>query len=345
MNFRSNPIGIDLGTSNVVIFQKGKGIIVREPSVVAMDKNTGNVVKVGSAARNMLGRTPGHIAAVHPIVGGVIADYELAAKMITEMVKTAVQGAIIKPHMIVSIPSGVTEVEERAVVQAVMEAGARRVYLIEEVRAAALGAHLPMNRPNGHLVVDIGGGTTDVGVVVSNEVAYSTSVKTAGIAFDRAIMDYIRRKYDFSIGENTAEEIKMTIGCVKRRDVPMKMVVHGRFNKKGYPNARVEISSDEICAALEPCVNQIFLAIEDVMEHITPELAADVIKNGITLTGGGSQIWGMDQLLADYLNTTCGRTDDADTCVAFGCGAALAWTANMNDGPINIARNRKMMGY
>ncbi len=345
MIFTSKDIGIDLGSSNVLIFQKDKGVVLREPSVVAMDKNTGHVIQVGSAARNMLGRTPGHVVAVHPIVGGAISDYELTAKMVTEMVKKVVKGSIVKPNMIVSVPSGVTEVEERAVVQAVMEAGARRVYLIEEVRAAALGAHLPMNRPTGYLVVDIGGGTTDVGVVVSNEVAYSTSIKVAGMAFDQAIMDYIRYKYHYTIGENTAEEIKMTIGCVLPRPSIMSMAVSGRNNKIGRYGEDLVVTSEDVRLALQPLVQQILDAIAYVINRVTPELASDVIKNGVTLTGGGSHIWGMDTLIADRFNTTCNLSDDADSCVARGCGAALAWTSNMNDGPINIARKRRMSEY
>lgn len=345
MLFTSKGIGIDLGTSNIVIFQKEKGIVLREPAVVAMDKNTGNVIKVGSAARNMLGRTPGHVAAVHPIVGGVISDYELTAKMITEMVKKGAKSSLIKPNMVVSVPSGITEVEERAVVQAIMEAGARRVYLIEEVRAAALGAHLPMNRPTGYMVVDIGGGTTDVGVIVSNEVAYSASIKVAGMAFDQAIIDYIREKYRFTIGETMAEEIKMTIGCVSPRPSLMTMVVSGRDNRKGYPQDDLEVTSEDIRIALEPCVRQILDVMAHVINRLSPELASDVIKNGITLTGGGSQIWGMDQLISARFQAECNLADDADSCVAYGCGTALNWTSNMNDGPINIARNRKMLDY
>ncbi len=367
MNLTSKAIGIDLGTSNVVIYQAGRGVVLREPTVVAMDKNTGHVIQVGSAARNMLGRTPGHVAAVRPLVGGVIADYELTAKMLTEMVKKIVKGSIIKPDMIVSVPSGVTEVEERAVVQAVMEAGAKRVYLIEEVRAAAIGARLETNSTTGHLVVDIGGGTTDVGVIVSNEVAYSASIKVAGMTFDQAIIDYIRNQYRFTIGENTAEEIKTTIGCVLPRPSLMTMSVAGRDNRMGrsqgelldyykrtgqtkdrvVKQAREEVlvNSEEIRMALEPYVSQILLVIQKVINHLSPELASDVIKNGITLTGGGSQLWGMDQLIANCFNTECNLADDADSCVAFGCGRAIDWTKNMNDGPINIARNRRMMDY
>ncbi len=369
MNLTSKAIGIDLGTSNVVIYQEGRGVVLREPTVVAMDKNTGNVVKVGSAARNMLGRTPGHIVAVRPLVGGVVADYELTAKMLTEMVKKIVKGSIIKPDMIVSVPSGVTEVEERAVVQAVMEAGAKRVYLMEEVRAAAIGARLDMSHATGHLVVDIGGGTTDIGVVVSNEVAYSSSIKVAGMAFDQAIMDYVQRKCQFTIGENTAEEIKTTIGCVLPRPSLMTMSVPGRDGKVGYSQgelldyydrtgqtktrtrdvkyARKEalVNSEEIRGALEPLVAQILVEIQKVINHVSPELASDVMRNGITLTGGGSQIWGMDQLIGSYFNTECNLADDADSCVAYGCGRAIGWTKNMNDGPINIARKRRMMDY
>ncbi len=369
MNLTSKAIGIDLGTSNVVIYQEGRGIVLREPTVVAMDKNTGDVVKVGSAARNMLGRTPGHIASVRPLVGGVVADYELTAKMLTEMVKKTVKGSLIKPDMIVSVPSGVTEVEERAVVQAVMEAGAKRVYLIEEVRAAAIGARLDMDPATGHLVVDIGGGTTDIGVIISNEVAYSSSLKVAGMTFDRAIMDYIRRQYAFSVGENTAEEIKTTIGCVYPRPSLMRMAVPGRDEMAGYSQGdlgnyfnrtaqsksrdkdkmqvreEIVITSEEIRAVLAPYVSQILEEIEKVINRVSPELASDAVKNGITLTGGGSQIWGMNQVIADYFQTECHTADEADSCVAYGCGRAIGWTKNMNDGPINIARNRRMMEY
>lgn len=200
----SKDLGIDLGTSNVLIYAAGKGIVLREPAVIALDKNTGKVLQVGAAARNMLGRTPGNVVAIHPLQDGVISDYELTAKMLTEMIRKVVKYAVVKPRMIVSVPSGVTEVEERAVIQAAMEAGARRVYLIEEPLAAALGAQLDISSPEGHMIVDIGGGTTDIGVLTMNGVAFSDSVKVAGNDFDEAIIKYVRRHFGVVIGNNAA---------------------------------------------------------------------------------------------------------------------------------------------
>ncbi|MBP3412240.1 MAG: rod shape-determining protein [Oscillospiraceae bacterium] len=344
MLFMSKDIGVDLGTSNVLIYQQGRGIVLREPAVVAMDKNTGRVLQVGAAARNMLGRTPGHVTAVHPLTDGAISDYELTAKMLTEMIKRITKGAIVKPRMIVSIPSGVTEVEERAVIQAAMEAGARRVYLIEEVRAAALGAQIDMDRAEGHMVVDIGGGTTDIGVLTMNEVAYSASLKVAGMTFDEAIIRFVRKNLGIAIGENTAEEIKLTIGCVKPRPNLQSMRVTGRDIRTGLAKD-FEITSDHVLEALRRPVRQIVEKVVDVMDCVTPELAADVTKNGVVLTGGSSQLWGMDQLIAERLNTECILADDADSCVAYGCGRALSWMNHMTEGPINIARQRKMKDY
>jgi rod shape-determining protein MreB len=340
----SKDIGVDLGTSNVLIYQQGKGIVLREPSVVAMDRNTGRVLKVGAEARNMLGRTPGHITAVHPLTDGAISDYELTAAMLSEMVKRVVKGAIIKPRVVISIPSGVTEVEERAVIQAAMEAGARRVYLIEEVRAAALGARINMDNPEGHMVVDIGGGTTDIGILSMNEVVYSASLKVAGMSFDEAIIRYVRKTFGVSIGENTAEEIKLSIGCVKERSTRRNMIVMGRDIRTGLAK-EIDLHSDHIYEALRRPARQIIEKIVDVLDCVTPELAADVIRNGVILTGGSGQIWGMDQLIADRLQTTCTLADDADFCVAYGCGKSLEWMNHMTEGPINISRRRKMQGY
>ncbi len=344
MKIYSKDIGIDLGTSNVIIYQQGKGIALREPAVVAMDRTTGRVLEVGAAARNMLGRTPGHITAVHPLKDGAISDYELTVQMLSEMFKRVVKGSIIKPRVVVSIPSGVTEVEERAVIQAVMEAGARRVYLIEEVRAAALGAQVDMNDPEGHMVVDIGGGTTDIGVLTMNEVAYSSSLKVAGMSFDEAIIRHIRKHEGIAIGENTAEEIKLTIGCVMQRPTIQSMTVTGRDIRTGLAKT-IEIHSDYVLEALRRPARQIVERIADVLDHVTPELAADVAKNGIILTGGSGQIWGMDHLIAERMNMNCTLADDSDFCVAYGCGKSLQWMNHMTEGPININRRRKMRGY
>ena len=229
-------IGIDLGTANVLCYEEGRGIVLREPSVVAVDKNTGKVLQVGAAARNMLGRTPGNIVAVRPLRDGVISDYEMTEKMLEQFLKKINRFTLVKPRVIVSVPSGITEVEERAVIQAAMEAGARRVYLIEEPFAAALGAKLPISGPEGQMVVDIGGGTTDIAVLCLNGIATSSSIKIAGDTFDEAVVAYMRKRYGMLIGLNTAEEVKITIGCVYERPQEVSMLVKGRDAKTGLPN-------------------------------------------------------------------------------------------------------------
>ena len=335
----SKDLGIDLGTSNVLIYASGKGILLREPSVIALDKNTGKVLKVGAAARNMLGRTPGNVVAVHPLRDGVISDYELTAKMLTEMIGRILKHAVIKPRVSVSVPSGVTEVEERAVIQAAMEAGARRVYLIEEPLAAALGAGLDITAPDGHMVVDIGGGTTDIGVLTMNGIALSASVRTAGMEFDDAIVRYVRKRYALLIGENTAEDAKLAIGCVMPRPEPLSMRIKGRDLKTGLPR-EADLTSEDIMEALKRPARTITDQVLEVLEQTPPELVADIARNGIVLTGGGSRIYGMDRLLCERTEINCMLADDADSCVAYGCGKSLAWMNHMQEGTINIARKR-----
>ncbi len=335
----SRDLGIDLGTSNVLIYAAGKGIVLREPAVIALDKNTGKVLQVGAAARNMLGRTPGNVVAIHPLQDGVISDYELTAKMLTEMVTRVVKHAVIKPRMIVSVPSCITEVEERAVIQAVMEAGARRVCLIEEPLAAGLGAQMDISAPEGRMVVDIGGGTTDIGVLTMNGVNYSDSIKVAGITFDEAIMKYVRRHFGVIIGGNTAEDIKLTVGCIMPRPEALTMTVKGRDLKTGLAR-EVQISSEDVMEALKRPARQIADKVLDVLEMTTPELVADISKNGIVLTGGASQLYGMDRLIEERTEIHCMLADDADSCVAYGCGKSIAWMNHMQEGTINIARRR-----
>ena len=335
----SKDLGIDLGTSNVLIYAAGKGVVLREPAVIALDKNTGKVLQVGAAARNMLGRTPGNVVAIHPLQDGVISDYELTARMLMEMIRRVMKHAVVKPRMIVSVPSSITEVEERAVIQAAMEAGARRVYLIEAPLAAALGAQLDINAPEGRMVVDIGGGTTDIGVLTMNGVAQSSSVKVAGMEFDEAIIKYVRRHFGVVIGKNTAEEIKLSIGCVLPRPETQTMTVKGRDLKTGLAR-EFTVSSEEIMEALKRPARQITDKVLDVLEQTTPELVADISKNGIVLTGGGSQIYGMDALLHERTEIKCMLADDADSCVAYGCGRSLAWMNHMQEDTINIARRR-----
>ena len=341
--FFSHDLGVDLGTSNILINVDGKGIVIREPSVVAVDKNTGKVLQVGSAARNMLGRTPGNVAAMHPLKDGVISDHEMTVKMLQILFQKATKASLFtpKPRVVICVPSGVTEVEERTVINAAIEAGARRVYLIEEPLAAGLGAGLEIAGPNGHLVVDIGGGTTDIAVLTMNGVAVSSSTELAGIAFDEAIARYVRRKNGVIIGETTAEDVKIQIGCVYPRQEDVSMLVKGRDAKTGVPR-EVTLLSSEICGVLHRMGRQIADEVLSVLEDTSPELVGDIAHNGITLTGGGSQIAGMDRLLSEHIGIGCTVADDPDSCVAYGCGKSLSWINHMSEGPINIARKRIM---
>lgn len=337
----SRDLGIDLGTANTRIYASGRGIVLREPSVVAVDKNTGKTLAVGSAARNMLGRTPGNIVALRPIQGGVISDYDMTAKMLGYFLKKIIRYSLVKPRVVVSVPSGISEVEERAVIQAAMEAGARRVYLIEGPLAAALGANLDVSGPSGHLVVDIGGGTTDIGVLSVSGVAASSSIKVAGDALDEAIIKFVRRRFGVVIGVNTAEEIKTNVGCVVERDEEVRMLSKGRDLKTGLAR-EFTVTSTDMLEALKRPVRQITDEVLAVLEQTSPELVADISKNGIVLTGGGSQLFGMTQLLSERTEIACTTADDADSCVAFGCGKSLQWMNLMQEGTLNLARKRLM---
>ena len=335
----SRDLGIDLGTANVLVYAEGQGIVLREPSVVAIDKVSGRVLQVGAAARNMLGRTPGNVVAVRPLRQGVISDYEMTEKMLSQFLKKIIRYSLIKPRVVVCVPSGITEVEERAVIQAAMEAGARRVYLIEEPFAAALGAGLDLSGPNGHMVVDIGGGTTDIAVLSLNDIAVSSSMKIAGDTFDEAIVTYIRRRHGLAIGLTTAEEIKITVGCVTARPEEVSMTVKGRDVKTGLPRD-VLITSSEMLELLSRPARLIVDEILNVLELSSPELVADVSKNGIVLTGGGSLIWGMDRIIHERTEIPCMVADNAESCVALGCGKSLNWINSMQEGTINIARRK-----
>ena len=341
MQLFSNDLGVDLGTSNVLIYVENKGVVIREPSVVAVDRNSGKILQVGSAAKNMLGRTPGNVVAMHPLRDGVISDHEMTVKMLQILFRSVGQTNFLtpKPRVIISVPSGVTEVEERTVINAAIEAGARRVYLIEEPLAAALGVNMDLNGPNGHMVVDMGGGTTDIAVLSMNDVAVSSSIKIAGLAFDDAIARYIRRKHGVIIGQNTAEEIKISIGCVYPRQEDLSVVAKGRDAKNGTPR-QIELFSSEIYQVLSRPAKLIADEVLSVMEDASPELVGDIAENGIILTGGSSQIWGMDLLLSERTGIKCSVADDPESCVAFGCGKSLSWITHMNEGPINIARKR-----
>lgn len=345
MNFQffTNDLGVDLGTSNVLIYADGKGLVVREPSVVAVDRNTGKILQVGAAARNMLNRTPGNVVAMKPLKDGIISDHEMTVKMLQDMFKTATKASIFtpKPRVVISVPSGVSEVEERSVINAAIEAGARRVFLIEEPLAAALGAGLDIKGPSGHMVVDVGGGTTDIAVLSMNGVAVSSSLKIAGDYFDDSIVRYVRRQYGVIIGQVTAEEVKIQIGQVFPRHEEMSMNVKGRDAKTGMPK-NVALTSTEIYDVLRRPARMIADEVLSVMEQTSPELVSDISENGITLTGGCSQVWGFAELLYERTGIPCILADDPDSCTAYGCGKSLAWINHMQEGPINIARRRMM---
>ena len=339
----SNDLGIDLGNSNVLIYADGNGLVVREPSVVAVDKNTGKILQVGASARNMLGRTPGNVVAMKPLRDGIISDHEMTVRMLSAMFKSATTASMFapKPRVVISVPNGVTEVEERSVINAAIEAGARRVYLIEEPLAAALGAGLDIKDAKGHMVVDIGGGTTDIAVLSMNGVAVSSSLKVAGDAFDEAIARYVRRQHGLVIGEVTAETVKIQLGQVYPRSDERSMNIKGRDAKTGMPKV-ITLVASEIYEVLRRPARQIADEVMAVLEQTSPELVSDISENGITLTGGCSQIWGMDALLAERTGIHCIVADDPDSCVAYGCGKSLAWINHMQEGPINIARKRMM---
>ena len=342
-NLFSYDLGIDLGTANVLIYVDGKGIVVREPSVVAMDKNSGAVLQVGSAARNMLGRTPGNVVAMHPLKDGVISDHEMTVKMLQNLYRKASTASLFmpKPRVVISVPSGVTEVEERTVINAAVDAGARRVYLIEEPLAAALGAGVDIHGPKGQMVVDMGCGTTDIAVLTLTGVAVSSSIKIAGSAFDEAIARYVRREHSMVIGQATAEDIKIRIGCVYARPENVSMSVKGRDAKTGMPR-EIVLTSADVFQPLNRLARQIADEVLSVLEETSPELVSDIAENGITLTGGGSQLWGMAELIQGRTGIRCTLADDPDSCVVYGCGKSLSWINHMKEGPINIARKRIM---
>ena len=335
-------IGIDLGTASVLVYVKGKGIVLNEPSVVAIDKNSGKLLKVGADAQAMLGRTPGNIVAIRPLRDGVISDYDMTERMLKEFIRKISGGSFFfKPRIIICVPSGITEVEERAVVDAGIQAGARRVYLIEEPVAAAIGAGIDITLPDGHMVVDIGGGTTDIAVLSMNGVAVSSSLKIAGNYFDEMIIRYVRRQHGVVIGQVTAESVKIQIGQVYPRDEERSMNIKGRDFKTGMPKM-ITLTSTEIYEVLRRPARQIADEVLAVLERTSPELVSDISESGITMTGGCSQIWGFTELLIERTGIPCILADDPDSCTAYGCGKTLAWINKLTEGPINIARKRMM---
>ncbi|HHW48982.1 MAG TPA: rod shape-determining protein [Clostridiaceae bacterium] len=323
MGLFARDIGIDLGTANTLIHVKGKGIILREPSVVAINKKTNSILAVGDEAKNMIGRTPGDIVAIRPMRDGVIADFDTTQIMLKYFIKKAIsRGVFSKPRVVVSVPSGVTEVEKRAVEEATLQAGAKEVYLIEEPMAAAIGSNLPVEEPSGSMVVDIGGGTSEVAVISLGGIVTSKSLRVAGDEFDESIVHYVKKEYNLMIGERTAEEIKMTIGAAYPKPKEVSIEIRGRDLVTGLPK-NITITSSEVVEALKEPINAIIDSIKFTLEKTPPELAADIMDRGIMLTGGGALLDGLDKLINEETGMPVYIAENPLDCVAKGTGKVL----------------------
>ncbi|MCI8404214.1 MAG: rod shape-determining protein [Clostridia bacterium] len=322
MGIFSKDIGIDLGTANTLVYARGQGIVVREPSVVAIDKYEGKVLAVGNAANDMIGRTPENIVAVRPMKDGVIADFDITQAMIRSFIKEANVSKVFKPRVVVCIPSGITEVERRAVEEAVIQAGAKAAALIEEPMAAALGAGLPVNEATGNMIVDIGGGTTEVAVISLGGIVASRSIRIAGNALDSAIINYLKKEHQINIGDKMAEEIKLSIASAYEDDEEAVYEVRGRDVSTGLPKT-AQIKESEIREAISENVDEMIEAIKLTLENTPPELAADIMERGITLTGGGALIKGLDKLITEITKIPTHVAEYPLDCVVIGTGKAL----------------------
>ena len=338
MGFLSKDIGIDLGTANTLVYMKGKGIIMREPSVVAVDTKSDEVRCVGGEAKAVIGRTPGSIVAVRPLKDGVIADFDITANMLENFLKKACGNSMFsRPRVVICIPSGVTEVERRAVREATLKAGARQVSVIEEPMAAAIGAGLPISEPTGSMIVDIGGGTAEIAVISLGGIVASRSVRMAGDMFDQAIIAFIKRKYNLLVGERTAEQIKIEIGSACPQDPETGMEIKGRNLVDGLPKD-IMIRSDEVRDAMSDCLMRIVDAIKDTLECTPPELSSDIIDRGIMLSGGGALLRGLDTLIQNETGIDVHIAEAPLDCVALGAGAVL-------DNPDLAGKRREEMSY
>ncbi|HXQ96678.1 MAG TPA: rod shape-determining protein [Candidatus Acidoferrales bacterium] len=313
-------IGIDLGTANVLVYVKGRGIVIREPSVVAVSDDN-QIVAVGEEAREMIGRTPGNIQAIRPMKDGVIADYVITEAMLRYFIRKAGR-SMLKPDVMISVPSGVTSVEKRAVRDAALKAGAREAYLIEEPLAAAIGANVPISGPSGNMVIDIGGGTTEIAIIALGGIVVSTSLRVGGNRFDESIANYIRKKYNLMIGERTAEDVKIQIGTALPLEREMNMEVRGRDLIAGLPRT-IPFTSSEAMEAIEQPLQQVVAAVRQVLEQTPPELSSDIIDKGMVMSGGGSMLRNIDKLLTQVTGVPCHVAENPLNCVALGTGLAL----------------------
>ncbi|CAK7049690.1 rod shape-determining protein [Tissierella carlieri] len=336
-------IGIDLGTASVLVYVKGKGIVLKEPSVVAIDQNTNKFLAVGEEARKMLGRTPGNIIAIRPMRDGVISDYDITERMLKYFIQKAVGRYLLKPRVIVCVPSGITEVEKRAVMEASNQAGAIKTYLIEEPIAAAIGAGIDITEPSGNMIVDIGGGTTDVAIISLGGIVVSRSIKIAGDECDEAISKYIRKKYNMMIGERSAEELKLSIGSAYRREEEEFKEVRGRNLLTGLP-ITVNVSSTDMLEALKDPIQEIVDTVHIVLERTPPELAADISNKGILMTGGGALLYGMDKLITEKTGISVHVANEPISCVARGTGKALEWVQYLDSNIVEDNTTKKYRG-
>ena len=335
-----SDIGIDLGTATVLVYVKGKGIVLREPSIVAIDTRTNCIIKVGREALSMQGRTPDYIKTVRPLKNGVISQYDVTLRMLQHFIRKACGNMILKPRVMICVPTGISEVEERAVIDAAVEAGAKQTRLIEEPIAAAMGAGLDIYEPYGNMIVDIGGGTTDIAVISLGGVVVSESIKTAGDKFDDAIVDYVRRRYHMLIGETTAEQVKIRIGCLDDR-MPKKTIdIKGRCLRTNLPKV-ITLSSAEMIEALIEPISEVLDAVRFVIERTPPELIGDIMKSGIVMTGGGSRIPGFAKMIYEVTGIKTRVADDATSCVVKGTGMALEDQDERPEGMLNLAEERK----
>lgn len=320
-------IGIDLGTANVLIYVSEKGIVLEEPSVVAVDNKLNEIIAVGTEARRMIGRTPANIDVIRPLKDGVISNYEITEQMLSSFIEKIIEkkgfGRFVMPRIMVCVPTGVTEVEKRAVEDATKKAGARDVYIIEEPIAAAIGAGIDIAQPNGNMVIDIGGGTTDIAVISLGGSVVSDSIKLGGDKFDQAIIKYIKKEYNVLIGERSAEKLKIEIGTAIKEDEPRTMNISGRNLIKGLP-VTISVSSTEMLEALDSCIEQIVSATKNLLEKTPPELAADISDKGIIMTGGGSMLHGLDKRIEESTGIQVTLAHDPLSCVAKGTGLSLS---------------------
>lgn len=338
----TKDIGIDLGTATVLVYVDGKGIVLNEPSVVAIDKNLDCIAKIGKDAQLMLGRAPANIEVVRPLRDGVISRYDVTEKMIQYFIRRACGGAVFPPRVLICIPMGISEVEERAVMDAGVAAGARKTYLIHEPVAAAMGAGIDIFSPTGNMIVDIGGGTTEVAVISLGGIVVSKSIKIAGDKFDEAIMRYVRRKYNIAIGERTAEQVKLRIGAVYEHGEAQTMAVKGRCLVQGLPK-EITLSSKEMLEAMMEPISAIMDAVCSVIEKTPPELVGDILKNGIVMTGGSSQLFGLDRLMADVIEIKTRVAKDPAKCVAMGTGKILEYLDRVGEGVVDLSRIKQKL--